>query len=254
MTSGTLVVKLVGFCVLCWIIACVNLCRAAEFRKIRLEKVSRARAETVFQGVRIGYVELEDGTVVKRGKLVSFAGEQTNSVVNKAEGEWKWEIDEESLARRGLIHVRTIIVQNTGGGNYAVQHLEAALNVPHTKPNYILVVPWDHSLPAGAKVEGLAKSCGMRDYPIGGGVVKPKQAYELITVKPLDWKTFVESLKKGDAYDCILPVEKKCPVCGGKGRMLNPSFIGKNKRETVPCTNCAGTGMVKVQTPFIVAW
>lgn len=228
---------------------------SADFKGIRIEKSSAKQAAAFFEEVCRTSTVLNDGTIIQFKKVVPYADARPIGQDRTASRGWKWELDEAVLRRNGLRYVATEIVENVGEGKYAVQHLAFASPVEPTNPNYILVIPWDQDLMAGAWVEGLARPCGTRDYPIGHGVTKPKEAFEMIAAKAPDRAAFVESLKKGAVYQALLSSDTRCPRCKGSGRVRNKSSIGKSRKDdTIPCNVCVGTGKVPTNTPYAVSW
>ncbi len=245
----------VGYYIASLLILFAGISSGAEFKKIRIQKAPSKQAVALFESVARTSKVLEDGTIIQVMKLMPDVTPRQLEKIGAAAGGWKWDVDEENLKQHGLRYVATVLVENIGGGNYTIQHLAVAVPVESTNSNYILVIPWDHDQMAGSWVEGLARPCGSREYPIGHGVTKPKEAFEMIQFKALDRAAFLESLKKGATYQGLLSSETRCPECKGSGRVRNKSPIGKsNKNDTFPCNKCAGTGIVPTNTPYAVSW
>lgn len=203
---------------------------------------------------------LDDGKVIQVRKLVK-AGPVSLSDASREEargsaeqGEWKWMVDEDGLRRRGLRYVATTIAEVIGDYEYAIQHVTMSAYAETARSNYILVIPWDKSRVSGSWVEGLARPCGTRGYPLGDGVMKQKDAFEMVHTRSLDSASFVQSLKEGQSYQCLVPTEAKCPECKGKGRVRCDRWIGSQKLLDIPCKTCASTGKIKKLVPYIVTW
>ncbi len=229
--------------------------KGAEFKNIYIRKAPQKQAVALFESIVRTSLVMEDGTIIQVMKLVPVAAPGQPETNGAASGGWKWEVNEDVLKEHGLQYVATALVENLGGGNYSIQHLAVASPVEPTNPNYILVIPWDHDRMAGALVDGLARPCGSRDYPIGHGVTKPKEAFKMIRTKALDRPAFVDSLKNGATYQGLLSSQTRCPDCRGSGRLPNKSWIGKRRKDnTIPCNRCVGTGTVTTNMPYAVSW